>query len=434
MEEDYILSKDDERIWKFTRKILQMDTILEDISGAIEMRMDNDIEIKIYKNGKIKVSEGPKKKIEEMHVYDNKVVYVTDTYRIVFTKRIINKEKEIYKCYFSIGENGTSHEIIQKKEVINNIEEQKEIELQKNDIFIPEEEQRTIQRAITPEIDNIRTKKTKPKEIPIIQNIPMNVPQQRVNYGQPITPIQQRIMQNAYFYSPQQPLYQQYQQPNYQPIYQQGMQPVQPVQPVIQGNPIQREIPQMQTYPYGQQGMRQPLRQPWIPMTQGMQGMQRIPINPPRMQGVPIVQGVPGTMRQPRMQGPLIVPLTEKGKQTILQPFQQYGPGQLPKVNTIIQQKPIEKKKKDLIPKYNLKEIVNNPNFHQQMRELILTPTKTTPKKEVKKRTKTKRKVVEKGKKGEDLKQVTTPAKEPDDSVTEELTYIILDETTEETK
>lgn len=173
------------------------------------------------------------------------------------------------------------------------------------------------------------------------------------------------------------------------------------------------------------------------PLGQGMpmaQGMQRIPINAPRMQGVPIVQGVPGTMRQPRMQGPPVVPLTQKGRQTILQPFQQYGPGQLPNVNAVVQQKPVEKKKKDLTPKYNLKEVVNNPKFHQQMRELILTPSKTTPKKEVKKRTRTKRKVVEKGKKGEDLKEVTTPSQDPDDSATEDLTYIILDETTEETK
>lgn len=426
MEEEYILSKDDDQIWKFTRKIIQMDTMLEDISSAIELTMDNGIEVKFYKNGKMKMSDGPKKEIEEMHVYDNKIVYVTDMYQLVLTRRIINKEEEIYKCFFSVGENGTNHEIVQKKEVINNEEEQKEIELQKSDIFIPEEEQRAIQRAITPEIDNIRTKKTRPKEAPIIQNVPMKVPRQQINYGQPISPIQQGIMQNTYFQSP--PMHQVLnQQSNYHPIYQLGMQPI---QPVMQEVPLQMGIPQMQVYPNGQQGMRQP-------MLQGQplrQGMQRIPINAPRIQSMPIVQGVPGIMKQPRMQGPPIVPLTQKGRQTILQPFQQYRPGQLSNVNAVVQQKPVEKKKKDLTPKYNLKEVVNNPKFHQQMRELILTPSKTTPKKEVKKRTRTKRKVVEKGKKGEDLKEVTTPAQDPDDSATEDLTYIILDETTEEAK
>lgn len=431
MEQEYILSKDDGQIWKFTRKILQMDTMLEDISSSIELTMDNDMEVKFYKNGKIKLSDGPKKEIEEMHVYDSKIVYVTDTYQLVLTRRIINKEAEIYKCFFSVGENGTSHEVVQKKEVINNEEEQKEIELQKSDIFIPEEEQRAIQRAITPEIDNIRTKRTKPKEAPIIQNVPMKVPRQQVNYGQPVPPIQQGIMQNTYFQPPP-PMHQVLnRQPNYHPIYQLGMQPI---PPMMQEVPLQMGIPQMQAYPYVQQGMRQPMLQ-GQPLGQGMpiaQGMQRIPINAPRMQGVPIVQGVPGTMRQPRMQGPPVVPLTQKGRQTILQPFQQYRPGQLSNVNAV--EKPVEKKKKELTPKYSLREVVNNPKFHQQMRELILTPSKTTPKKEVKKRTRTKRKVVEKGKKGEDLKEVTTPAKDPDDSATEDLTYIILDETTEEAK
>ena len=72
---------------------------------------------------------------------------------------------------------------------------------------------------------------------------------------------------------------------------------------------------------------------------------------------------------------------------------------------------------------------MNKPNFHQQMRDLILKPNITTPKKEVKKRTKTKRKVIEKGKKEEDLKQVTTPIQDSDDTITEDLTYIILDDT-----
>ena len=220
-------------------------------------------------------------------------------------------------------------------------------------------------------------------------------------------------MQNIYFYPSQcQPLYQ---QPNYQPIYQQGMQTI---QPIIQRVPLTMGIPQMQAYPYRQQNIRQPILQ-----------------IQPLGQGIPIIQGTPGIIRQPKMQGPPKVPLTEKGKRTILQPFQQYKPEQLPKVNTIIQQKPIEKKKKDLTPKYNLKEIVNNPNFHQQMRDLILKPNITTPKKEVKKRTKTKRKVIEKGKKEEDLKQVITPIQDSDDTITEDLTYIILDDTeTEEIK
>ena len=279
---------------------------------------------------------------------------------------------------------GKRHKIIEKYEDIEYFEEKKEIEIKKSDIFIPEEEQRIIQRSITPEIENTRTKKKK-KE-PIMQKVPIKVQHKNINYEQQIKPKQENIMQNIYF----QPL----QSPQQYPIYQQ------PLQPIIQGIPVPIGMSQIQTNPFEQ------------PMTQGMQR-------------IPIIQRNPGTIIQPRMQGPLKVPLTEKGKQTILQPFK---PGQLLNVNKVIQQKPNEKKKKDLIPKYNMKDIVNNPHFHQQMRELILTPNTTTPKKEVKKRTKTIKKVVEKGKKGEDLKQVTTPIQDPDDTATEEIPYIILDE------
>lgn len=429
MEASHIITNNEEEIWKGTRSLLKMDTNFDDVSSAIILKLYNSklnkyIELKIYKSGEIQVVGGTKQKIKEVRVYKDKTIYVTDNYKLILTRKLIN---ENIKSYFSIGETGIKYEIIKKGEEINISEEQKEIELQKSDIFIPEEEQRMIQRAITPEIENTRTNKSKTKEKPIMQKVPINVPHKKINYEQPVKPIQENIMQNTYFQPPPlQPLYQQYQQGIYQPIYQQ------PIQPIMQRIPVPMGMSQMQTYPYGQQNMRQPmlqrqplgqpLGQPWIPMTQGMQR-------------VPIVQGMPGTIRQPRMQGPPIIPLTEKGRQTILQPFKQYKPGQLPSVNTLVQKKPTEKKKKDLTPKYNLKEIVNNPNFHQQMRELILTPNTTTPKKEVKKRTRTVRKVVEKGKKGEDLKQVTTPIQDPDDTATEEISYIIIDdEETEEVK